>query len=41
VYPYVEIDGKVHDGITKQFSFSEITAEQSTADSNPASSPSM
>ncbi len=41
VYPYVEIDGKVHDAISKQFSFAEISGEQNTADSGPAPSPAM
>jgi len=36
VYPYVEIDGRTHDGISKQFSFSEIS-ERKTADSRPPS----
>lgn len=40
VYPYVEVDGKTYEGITKQFSFAEIS-EQNTADSRPAPSPAM
>lgn len=41
VYPYVEIDGKPHDAMSKQFSFVEITSEQKTADSRPAPAPAM
>lgn len=40
VYPYVEVDGKTHEGMNKQFSFEEMTGE-STADSGPAPSPAM
>jgi transglutaminase-like putative cysteine protease len=38
VYPYVEVDGKTHESISRQFSFSDITTEQRTADSRPAPS---
>jgi hypothetical protein len=41
VYPYIEIDGKAYDGASKQFSFSDATGEQNTADSRPAPSPAM
>jgi transglutaminase-like putative cysteine protease len=41
VYPYVEIDGKSYDGISRQFSFVAITGEQKTADSRPAPAPAM
>ena len=41
VYPYIEIDGKPHDGMSKQFSFVEISSEQKTADSRPAPAPAM
>ncbi len=40
VYPYVEVDGKTYDGISRQFSFVEVT-EQKTADSRPTPSPAM
>jgi transglutaminase-like putative cysteine protease len=40
VYPYVEVDGKTYDGVTKQFSFTEI-GEQKTADFRPDPSPAM
>ncbi len=33
VYPYIEVDGKTHDAMTRQFSFSERTSDQKTADS--------
>jgi transglutaminase-like putative cysteine protease len=36
VYPYIEVDGKVHEATTRHFSFSDITKEQKTADSRPA-----
>lgn len=41
VYPYVEIDGKTHEAISKQFSFVEISGNQNTADSGPAPDPAM
>ena len=41
VYPYVEVDGKAHDAMSKQFSFVETTGEQKTADSRPAPAPAM
>jgi transglutaminase-like putative cysteine protease len=41
VYPYVEIDGKAYEAISKHFSFAEITSEQKTADSRPTPSPAM
>jgi hypothetical protein len=41
VYPYVEIDGKVYERTSKQFSFAEVTGEQNTADSRPAPAPAM
>ena len=41
VYPYIEIDGKPHDAMSKQFSFVEISSEQKTADSRPAPAPAM
>jgi len=41
VYPYVEIDGKAHDAMSRQFSFVEVTGEQNTADSRPAPAPAM
>ena len=41
VYPYIEIDGKSHDSMSKQFGFAEITVGQNTADSRPAPSPAM
>ena len=41
VYPYIEIDGKTHDAMSKQFSFVEITSEQKTADSRPSPAPAM
>jgi transglutaminase-like putative cysteine protease len=41
VYPYVEIDGKPHEAIGKQFSFEEVSSEQNTADSGPAPAPAM
>jgi len=40
VYPYVEVDGKTYEGVSKQFSFSEIS-EQNTADFRPEPSPAM
>jgi transglutaminase-like putative cysteine protease len=40
VYPYVEVDGKTYEGISKQFSFAEIN-EQNTADFRPDPSPAM
>jgi transglutaminase-like putative cysteine protease len=40
VYPYVEVDGKTYEGISKQFSFAEIS-EQNTADFRPEPSPAM
>jgi hypothetical protein len=40
VYPYVEVDGKVYEGIGKQFSFVEVS-EQNTADFHPDPSPAM
>ncbi len=41
VYPYVEIDGKTHEGIGKQFSFEEISGEQNTAGYWPQFTPAM
>jgi transglutaminase-like putative cysteine protease len=41
VYPYVEADGKIYEGISKAFSFEELTSEQKTATSRPAPSPAM
>ena len=41
VYPYVEVDGKTYESISKHFSFVEVTSEQKTADSRPAPSPAM
>jgi transglutaminase-like putative cysteine protease len=41
VYPYVEVDGKTYESLSKQFSFAEMTSEQNTADSRPAPSPAM
>lgn len=40
VYPYVEIDGKAYENLSRQFSFAEVT-EQKTADFHPAPSPAM
>jgi transglutaminase-like putative cysteine protease len=40
VYPYVEVDGKTYDGVSKQFSFADVT-DQNTADFRPAPSPAM
>ncbi len=40
VYPYVEVDGKVYEGVSKQFSFAD-GSEQKTADFYPAPSPAM
>jgi transglutaminase-like putative cysteine protease len=40
VYPYVEVDGKIYEGVAKQFSFAEV-GEQNTADFGPAPSPAM
>ena len=37
VYPYVEIDGKAHDAMSRHFSFAEFAAGQNTADSRPGS----
>ena len=39
VYPYVEVDGKIYDGITKQFSYEDMSSVENTADSRPAPSP--
>jgi len=41
VYPYVEIDGKSFDGVSRQFSFVAMTGEENTADSGPAPAPAM
>jgi len=41
VYPYVEVDGKAHDTMDRQFSFADMTSEQKTADSHPSASPAM
>jgi len=41
VYPYVEIDGKICEAVSKQFSFAEVTGEQNTEDSRPAPAPAM
>lgn len=41
VYPYVEVDGKTYESISKHFSFVEVSSEQKTADSHPAPSPAM
>ena len=41
VYPYVEVDGKTYEGLSKQFNFEEMTSGQNTADSGPAPSPAM
>jgi transglutaminase-like putative cysteine protease len=41
VYPYVELDGKSYEGLSKQFSFEEMSGEENTADSRPAPSPAM
>ncbi len=41
VYPYVEIDGKSYEGISRSFSFADMSGEQKTADSRPAPSPAM
>ena len=42
VYPYVEVDGKnVRLRCSKQFSFSEISSGENTADSGPAPAPAM
>jgi len=35
VYPYVEIDGKTYETMSRHFSFVEISDEQKTADSRP------
>ena len=35
LYPYVEIDGKAHDALSRHFSFSDMTTGQKTADSRP------
>ncbi len=35
VYPYVEIDGKTYEGLSRHFSFADITDQQKTADSRP------
>jgi len=40
VYPYVEIDGKSHEEVSRHFSFAELTGEK-TADSGPAPAPAM
>jgi len=41
VYPYVEVDGKPYDAMTRKFSFVETGSEQKTADSRPSPSPAM
>ena len=41
VYPYIEVDGKTYEGLSKQFSFEEITGGANTADSGPAPAPAM
>jgi len=41
VYPYIEIDGNIHEATSRQFSFLEITSEQKTANSGPSPSPAM
>jgi transglutaminase-like putative cysteine protease len=35
VYPYIEVDGKAHDAMSRHFSFADLTGEQKTADSRP------
>jgi transglutaminase-like putative cysteine protease len=35
VYPYVEIDGKAHDAMSRHFSFADLVTGQKTADSRP------
>ena len=37
VYPYVEIDGKAHDAMSRHFSFTEVTSGENTADWRPPS----
>jgi transglutaminase-like putative cysteine protease len=39
VYPYIEVDGKTYDGMTKQFSYEDMSSGEKTADSRPAPSP--
>ena len=39
VYPYVELDGKTYDGVTRQFSYEDMSNGENTADSRPAPSP--
>ena len=41
VYPYVEVDGAAYDGLSKQFSFEDMSSGQNTADSRPTPSPAM
>jgi transglutaminase-like putative cysteine protease len=41
VYPYIEVDGKTYEGVSKQFSFEELTSEQKTATFRPEPSPAM
>jgi transglutaminase-like putative cysteine protease len=36
VYPYVEVDGKAHDAVNRQFSFGEMTAKQDAFSRPPA-----
>jgi len=35
VYPYIEIDGKTHDEMSRRFSFNEKSAQQDAAFSRP------
>ncbi|HUI83962.1 MAG TPA: transglutaminase domain-containing protein [Candidatus Binatia bacterium] len=37
VYPYVEVDGRSYEAVSRQFSFAEMTSGQNTADSRPPS----
>ena len=41
VYPYVEVEGKTYDAVTKHFSFEDVDGGQNTADSGPPPSPAM
>jgi len=41
VYPYVEVDGRSYDGMSRQFSFVDLTNSQNTADSRPSFAPAM
>lgn len=40
VYPYIEVDGKIYDGVSKQFSFAEV-GDENTADYGSDYSPAL